>query len=283
MTADSTSGSDQAGFRERLANFIETPLFTYSVLTIIVINAITLGLATSPTVMGAIGGVLKFVDDAVLIIFIIELSLKGIAYGWRFFLNGWNIFDSIVVSFALLPATGDLTALRALRIVRAMRLLSIVPQMRQVIQALIGALPGMASVMTVLGVIYYIFAVMATRLFGHDFDVWFGTIGRSFYSLFQIMTLESWSMGIVRPVMELYPLAWLLFVPFIIMTAFAVLNLFIGLLVNSMQTAVEEEREDDMLKLRELIREENRAVSEEVQGLKENIERLRSELNKGAG
>jgi voltage-gated sodium channel len=99
----------------------------------------------------------------------------------------------------------------------------------------------MGSVFLLMALIFYIGAVIATKLFGMSFPEWFGTLGRSGYSLFQIMTLESWSMGIVRPVMEVYPLAWMFFVPFIMVTTFAVVNLLVGLIVNSMQDAHHEE------------------------------------------
>jgi len=99
-----------------------------------------------------------------------------------------------------------------------------------------------------MALIFYIGAVMATKLFGDTFPQWFGSLGDSAYSLFQIMTLESWSMGIVRPVMEIHPAAWAFFVPFIMVTTFAVVNLLVGLIVNSMQDAHHEEdvaRTDD--------------------------------------
>lgn len=268
------------GLQQRARQFIESNIVVNVILGVILFNAMTLGMATSSTIMGVIGPVLEVLDDIVIGIFIIELSIKFFAYRWRFFLSGWNIFDLAVVSFTLLPATGNLSVLRALRILRAMRLLSVLPQMREVVQALINALPGMASVLTVLGLVYYIFAVMATRLFGPDFPQWFGTLGESFYSLFQIMTLESWSMGIVRPVMEAYPLAWLLFVPFIILTAFAVLNLFIGLMVNSMQSVYEAEYKDEMAKHQDLVREESRLLMERIRANSETLKEMREENNR---
>ena len=115
------------------------------------------------------------------------------------------------------------------------------PSLRRVIEGLLNALPGMGSVFLLMVLIFYIGAVMATKLFGAAFPDWFGTLGKSGYSLFQIMTLESWSMGIVRPVMEVYPFAWLFFVPFILITAFAVMNLVVGLIVSTMQDAHAEE------------------------------------------
>ena len=250
--------------QERARKFVESKIVINVILGVIMFNAVTLGLATSARVMGAIGPILDVLDDVVIGIFVVELSIKFYAYRWRFFTSGWNVFDLAVVGFTLLPAAGNLSVLRALRILRAMRLLSALPQMREVVQALINALPGMASVLTVLGLVYYIFAVMTTRLFGKEFPQWFGTVSESFYSLFQIMTLESWSMGIVRPVMEIFPLAWLLFVPFIMMTAFAVLNLFIGLMVNSMQSVYEAEYKDEMAKHQDLVREESRLLMERI-------------------
>ena len=120
-------------------------------------------------------------------------------------------------------------------------MISVAPTLRRVVEGLLNALPGMGSVFLLMGVIFYIGAVMTTKLFGAAFPEWFGGLGRSAYSLFQIMTLESWSMGIVRPVMEVFPYAWLFFVPFILVTTFAVVNLVVGLMVNSMQDAHQAE------------------------------------------
>ncbi len=131
--------------------------------------------------------------------------------------------------------------LRALRILRVLRVISATPRLRRVVEGFITALPGMGSVFLLMALIFYIGAVMATKLFGDAFPEWFGDLGRSAYSLFQIMTLESWSMGIVRPVMEVFPWAWAFFVPFIMVTTFAVVNLLVGLIVNSMQDAHAEE------------------------------------------
>ena len=146
-----------------------------------------------------------------------------------------------IVATSLVPGAGNISVLRALRVLRVLRVVSAAPRMRRVVEGLVLALPGIGSVFLLMGLLFYIAAVMATNLFGPSFPDWFGTLGRSGYSLFQIMTLESWSMGIVRPVMEVYPLAWLFFVPFILLATFAVMNLLIGLIVNSMQDAHESE------------------------------------------
>jgi len=222
-----------------IQNFVEHTRFVQFITALILVNAITLGLETDQEITAKYGAVLFTIDRIILVIFTIELLLKMFAYRLGFFKSGWNIFDFVIVTIAWIPASGPLSVLRALRILRILRLLSVVPQMRRVVSALGHSIPGMASVVAVLCLLFYVSAVLTTKLFGTHPDPsmqeWFGTIGDSAYTLFQIMTLESWSMGIVRPTMEFFPLAWLFFVPFIIVTSFAVLNLFIGIIVDAMQ------------------------------------------------
>lgn len=225
------------GFRERLACWLDQPSVTNFILGVILFNAVLLGLETSDTVMGMTGPLIPALDSLCLAIFVVELLAKMLAHGARFWRRGWNIFDFIIVGVALVPGAQSLTVLRALRILRLFRVLSVAPSLRRVVEGFVSALPGMASVFVLMSVIFYIGAVMSTKLFGQSFPDWFGDIGLSAYTLFQIMTLESWSMGIVRPVMETYPYAWMFFVPFIVVTTFAVVNLLVGLIVNSMQDA----------------------------------------------
>tara|TARA_E500000178_G_C17021567_1_gene755879 strand:+ start:264 stop:1061 length:798 start_codon:yes stop_codon:yes gene_type:complete len=228
-----------------LKQFIEAKITNFFITFVIILNAITLGLETSPSVTSKIGNILTFLDKIALGIFVIELIIKLIVYRINFFKNGWNVFDFIIVSIALIPSSGSLSILRAFRIFRALRLLSVVPSMKKVIQAMFYAIPGIASVGTIILLIFYISSVLVTNFFGTRFEEWFGTIGNSMYSLFQIMTLESWSMGIVRPVMQEYPYAWVFFVPFILITTFAVLNLFIGIIVDAMQKQTDENESSD--------------------------------------
>lgn len=273
-----TQTQDDLSIRGRLRNFLEQPRVHNAILILIIFNAITLGIGTSKWVQGQMGGTLELIDRLVLSIFVLELALKLFAYGLSFFRNSWNIFDLFVVGVGLLPQTAGLSALRGLRVIRALRLLSVIPQMRAVVQALLDALPGMGAVIIMISIVFYVFGVMATIMYGAAFDEWFGTLGRSLYTLFQIMTLESWSMGVVRPVMEQFPMAWAFFVPFIVITAFSVLNLFIGLLVNTMQSAVEQDTEAEFEKLRELVRQETDQVDSHVLSLQEEVRALRAEL-----
>ena len=232
---------DFATTRQILADWLDRPRIRQFIIGVIIFNAILLGLETSPEVMGAAGTIILTLDWICLAIFVIEIALKLVAHGARFFRSGWNVFDFLIVGIAMMPATHGLSVLRALRILRVLRVISAAPRLRRVVEGFVTALPGMGSVFLLMGIIFYIGAVMATKLFGASFPEWFGTLGASFYSLFQIMTLESWSMGIVRPVMDVYPYAWLFLVPFIMVTTFAVVNLLVGLIVNSMQDAHAEE------------------------------------------
>jgi voltage-gated sodium channel len=277
---ETTDTEQNLSFRARLRAFLDQSRVHYAILTLIIFNAITLGLSTSDWMQAHFGGILKVTDQIILGIFVLELLLKLIAYGWGFFRNSWNIFDLFVVGVGLLPQNTGLSALRGLRVIRALRLLSVVPQMRAVVQALLDALPGMGAVVMMISIVFYVFGVMATIMYGAAFDVWFGTLGRSLYSLFQIMTLESWSMGIVRPVMEIFPMAWIFFVPFIVITAFSVLNLFIGLLVNTMQSAVEDETEAEFEQLRALVRAETDEVGLQISALTDEVRALKAELIK---
>ena len=233
--------SAPATLRARARHFAESNLFQRTILVIIMVNAIVLGIETSEAAMTSYGPLLVALDQIALTIFVAEILLKLYALGLGYFRNPWNLFDFTIIAIALLPVSEGFAVLRALRVLRAFRLISMVPKMRLVVQAFLKAIPGMGSIMLLMVLVFYVFAVMATKLFGGAFEDWFGSVGASLYSLFQIMTLESWSMGIVRPVMETFPFAWAFFIPFILVTTFAVLNLFIAVVVNSMQEVHEAE------------------------------------------
>jgi voltage-gated sodium channel len=239
-----TSSTATAGWRARLAHFVESPRVQQFIVALIVINAVTLGLETFPQVTARFGGVLHTLDTALLAVFVVELVLKLVGHGFRFFRSAWNIFDLVVVGIALLPATGGLSVLRALRVLRVLRLVSAIPKMRFVVESLARSLPGLGSIGFLLMIFFYVFAVMATKLFGPEFPQWFGSLFGSMFSLFQIMTLEGWA-DIAREVMARHALAWVFFLTFILLATFTVLNLFIAVIVNAMQeptSPVEHER-----------------------------------------
>lgn len=254
-----------------LKNLIENARFEQAIVVLIIINAITLGLETYPAAMNSFGAVLVVIDQLILAVFVAELLAKFAVYRTDFFKSPWRIFDLIVVGIALVPTAGAFSVLRALRILRVLRLVSVVPSLRKVIGGLLNALPGMGSIMLLLALVFYVFSVMATKLFGADFPDWFGSLGASAYSLFQIMTLESWSMGIVRPVMEMFPWAWMFFIPFIACTTFTVLNLFIGVVVSAMQ----KEHDEAAAGAREALHDENTIIIDELRQLRAEIAELK--------
>lgn len=256
-----------------LKRIVESARFQHFIVAVIVINAITLGLETSPTMMAQAGGLLLALDRAALIVFVVEIAMKLIVYRFGFFRSGWNVFDFTIVAITLAPVGEGFAVLRSLRILRALRLVSVIPSMRKVVSALLRAIPGMGSVVTLLLLVFYVAAVMTTKLFGSDFPEWFGSIGASFYTLFQVMTLESWSMGIARPVMEAHPFAWVFFVAFILLTTFAVLNLFIAIVVDAMSEVEHEEQ----AKTRDLVDVDHNEVLTELRALRAELVALRQE------
>jgi voltage-gated sodium channel len=253
-----------------LKSLIESRQFEWFITVLVVVNAITLGLETMPAVMAVAGGPLHFLDRLILVIFVVELIARFVVYRGRFFSDPWRVFDFLVVGIALMPATGNLSVLRALRILRVLRLISMVPSLRRVVGGLIGALPGMGSIVFLLALVFYVFSVMATNLFAASFPEWFGSIAASAYTLFQVMTLESWSMGIVRPVMEVYEWAWMFFLPFIVATSFTVLNLFIGIIVSAMQ----EEHEATATAERETMQDQQAEMLKELRALRREVAEL---------
>lgn len=262
----------------KVQQLVEKNWFSHSILVLILVNAILLGMETSTTVMQNFGTVILLADRALLTIFVLELILRIFAYRISFFKDPWSLFDFTVVAIALMPATGQFSVLRALRILRVLRLLSIVPSMRRVVSALLGSLPGLGSIAMVLVLIYYVFAVIATKLFGQAFPEWFGSLGASFYTLFQVMTLESWSMGISRPVMEQYPYAWAFFVPFILIATFTMLNLFIAIIVNTMQTFTDQEHASERAEDKKAEQAEQQLMHQQLADIKQELQALRAEL-----
>jgi|WetSurSiteA1Bulk_404760.scaffolds.fasta_scaffold27375_2 voltage-gated sodium channel len=267
-----------AGWQGRLRSFIDRPATQRTILALILLNALILGLETSPALMAAYGPLLLILDQAILGVFVVEIAARLLVHRLAFFRDPWSLFDFVVVGIALVPATGQLAVLRALRVLRVLRILTIVPSMRRVVGALLSAIPGLSSIALVLLLIYYVFAVIATNLFAATYPEWFGDIGRSLYTLFQIMTLESWSMGIARPVMANFPYAWAFFVPFILIATFTMLNLFVAIIVSAMQTYEEHDPRGTVAVVEQARDHIEADLHTEVRALREEIVELRQLL-----
>lgn len=254
----------------RLSAFVDSPKLERFIILLIVLNAITLGLETSQVIMAEYGGLLHVLDTIFLWIFVAELATRMAVKRGAFFRDPWNIFDFIVVGIALLPATGSLSVLRALRVLRLLRLVTAIPSLKRVVGGLISAVPGMGSIMLLMALIYYVFAVMGTKLFGATAPDQFGTLGATFYTLFQIMTFDDWSGGIAKPLMEKHAYAIAYIVIFILLSAFMMLNLFIGVVV----TALDEEKAADAPRLLHDPKE-TEAILMELKAIRAEMERLK--------
>ena len=261
-----------------LRRIVEDPRTDRVVMALIVFNAVTLGIETSHTAMDRFGPVLSAIDRMVVAVFVLELTARLIVQRASFFRDGWNIFDLIVVGIAVAPATEAFSVLRALRVLRLLRLITVVPTLRRVVGGLIASLPGMGSIFLLILLVYYVAAVMAVNLYGEEFPDLFGTLGRSLFTLFTIMTLEGWVEGVVKPIMEKHPYAWLFFIPFIIGTTFTILNLFIGVIVGAMQEEHEKVAKAELEAERDIIEEETAPVLRELKQVKAELAALRQEI-----
>lgn len=265
--------------RDKAKQFVEKKSFQNFIISLIILNAITIGMETSSEIMILFGSMLLLIDKIILAIFVIEILLKLYGYGFGFFKSGWNIFDFSIVAIALLPASGPLAILRALRIFRSLRLIKNVPKLRFIVESLFHSLPSLVWIFVLLSLVFYVFSVIGTKLFGADYPQWFGNLGASMFSLFQIMTLEGWA-EISRSIMEKYPLANIYFILFILLASYTTLNIFIAIVVNTMAEVQQKVSEDEISKIEEFIQDENEELKQNIRLIKEQVIRLEERLMK---
>lgn len=260
------------GIRNAMGNFVDHAYVQRFIVFVLVLNAATLGMDTSPEIMAKYGDLINTINTIIPVIFVVEVGTRWIARGRSFFKESWNVFDIVIISISFLPSGSAFSAIRALRILRVLHVISLVPRMRHVVAAMIRSLPQIGSILALLIVVSYISAVIVTHLYGADYPELFGTIGRSMLTLFQLMTLEGWAAEVVRPVMETHPYSVFLFIPYMLMTAFAILNLFTAVLVDSMQILQQNYTRDRA--------EEStvHAVTQEMLGVKADLQSLTNEV-----
>jgi len=259
---------------QTIKTFIEKAYFQNFIIALIILNGITMGLDTSKEIHAAYGSFIALFDIFVITVFTIEIALRIFIHRVSFFKDSWSIFDFIIVAISLVPAGSGFDIFRILRVLRLFRLVTVVPQMRKIVSALLGVIPGMFSIAALMALFFYIFAIMAVNLYGEAFPQWFGTLGESFYTLFQVMTLESWSMGIVRPVMEVYPSAWAFFIPFVFIATFVMINLIVAIVVDAM-AAINKEEEEHIMEQANINKER---LEKEIEALRGDIKALKEIL-----
>jgi voltage-gated sodium channel len=261
-----------------LRRFIDDPRTERVIMALIIVNAVVLGLETSQSLMATNGNLITWIDQAILAVFVVEIAARVAVHRLAFFRDPWSVFDFVVVGIALVPATETFSVLRAVRVLRVLRLITGIPTLRRVVGGLLAAMPGMVSIVFLIGILYYVFAVIATNLYGREFPELFGWLGASLFTLFTVMTLEGWVDGVVKPVMEKHPYAWIFFFTYIVVTTFMVLNLFIGVVVNAMQREHEKAEAAEREAEREMIEEEVGPMHQELRELKSEVLALRAEI-----
>jgi len=276
---DTARAGGGGSLREKVGGFVNSDGFRNAILAVIVFNAIALGLNTDRGLHARFGQIFAVLDVAVTLIFVCELAMKFYVDRLKFFKDGWNVFDFIIVfasvmSLASSTGVGVLRIFRVLRVIRVLRvfrLFSVVTELRRVVEAFLNAIPGMTAIIAVLLLMFYVSAVITTDLFGAKEPELFGSIGASFFTLFQIMTGDGWS-EVVRLLDDDFPWAWVFFVPFITLTSFAVLNMFIAVIVDSLQREQVRALEGvtaDIEQARQDIEEEIEEVSADVREIED--------------
>jgi voltage-gated sodium channel len=212
--------------------------FERLIIALIVLNGVLVGLETSTTVVAHAGGLIEWLHHLILAAFVAEVGIKlvAVAPAWRrYFGDSWNLFDFTIVVLSLLPFSGELAMIaRMVRLLRVLRLVSALPKLRLVVATLVHALPGMGHVLMLVALLFYIYAVAGYHLFhGTDPERW-GTLGAALLTLFQIATLEGWA-EVMYAAMETAPWAWVYFISFVIIGTFVMINLFIAVVINSLE------------------------------------------------
>ncbi|MEM6536862.1 MAG: ion transporter [Pseudomonadota bacterium] len=224
----------------RLRPIVQSATFQGVVITLILINAVILGLETMPSLKEPYGETLLFLDHVIIYLFLIEIIMRFLSDPKNYFRSGWNIFDCAVVAVSLPAMTSGLAAVRAFRVLRVLRVVTVIPRMRTVVAALFDSVPGIASVGVVLVLILYVFAVIAANLYGADHPDTFGNIFTAMYTLFTVMTLEGWR-EIADGVAVTHPNSWLFFLCFVLVATFTMLNLFVAIVVRVVEEDAEAE------------------------------------------
>lgn len=279
--------------KEKVKIFVESGPFTALIFALIALNTISLGIETF-TLPENITSALSTFNTVCLVIFILEILLKLYAYGMKFFKDGWNIFDTFIVLISIMPMITFLSSMRAFRIfrmfraLRALRMMKRLEKLRVIVQALLSALPSVGWVVVLLMIIYYVYAVIGTNLFSTISPDTFGTLWESLYTLFQI-TLADDLGEISRPLLASSGIsAVIYFVSFVILSAILVLNVIVGVVVDSVSeiknaTAKKEQQKEDRredvekaLGIKHKNKEQASDLLQEIHNLEQQLERVKS-------
>jgi voltage-gated sodium channel len=260
-------------------------VFTTTILSLIVLAGVLVGLETSSAIVARWGGLLHGLDRFILAVFVIELAIRLVASGprwWRFFLDGWNLFDAAIVLVCLLPLHAEFAAvLRLARVLRVLRLVTRLPKLQVLVVALLKSIPSMGYVGLLLLLHFYIYAIIGVFLFGRADPEHFGSLPKAFLALFQIVTLEGWA-DLLKTQIDARATdagsgstfgTVLYFVSFILLGTMIILNLLIGVIMNAMQEAHEEHENQQPPDAARLLKQ----ISSQLEELRRQVARLESD------
>ncbi|KGD66040.1 ion transport protein [Alcanivorax nanhaiticus] len=221
---------------EQLRRLEASPLFQGSVIAIIILSALTIG-ANTYSLPPLFTNILGLLDNAITIFFLVEILFRFSVHAdkKRFLLDGWNLFDTLVVIGSLVPLDNSEVVLlgRLLRVFRVLRLVSVVPELRFLINSLLKAIPRMGYIALLMFIIFYIYAAMGSMFFADIDETLWGDVAIAMLTLFRVATFEDWT-DVMYATMDTYPLSWLYYLTFIFLTAFVFLNMMIGAILEVM-------------------------------------------------
>ncbi|MBQ9274749.1 MAG: ion transporter [Succinivibrio sp.] len=231
---------------EHLRNIVLSDMFNNFILIVIIINAVALGFLTSRNFNPEFRHLMIIIDHVAIGIFVVEMFLKIYCLKWEFFKNPWNVFDLTVTALSLVPITDHRSVLSCFRFLRVLRIISAIHRLSKQLNSLLKSLNSIFWLIVLAGIFFYIYSVVGTTLFASYNPEYFGNFGASAFTLFQMMTLESWASVIARPTMEHEPLFGIYFVSFIVIETYIILNLFITILIEAVtrQYAEDDERRE---------------------------------------
>jgi voltage-gated sodium channel len=282
----------RASFAQTAGRLVESDAFTYFIAGVILLNAAVLGLETYDGIDRDAGAALDLANDVFLAIFVVELLLRFASYGSRpqdFFRSGWNVFDLLVVGAAFVPGLSkNSTLLRLARLARVVRVVRLLPDVRVLMLAMARSIPPMLSLAVLAGLVLYVYAMVGWMIFGDEDPERWGDIGQALLTMFVLLTLENFP-DVLEDGMAIEPWSWVFFVSFALLAAFILLNVLIGVVINSMEEAREIELENERKALAKLRAEPgyeeplvDTALEERVVALKVALDELERELKLAA-
>lgn len=242
--------------------------------SVIILNAIVLGILTDRSLTAEQIFLLEAVDKACLVIFVIELVAKLLVYRKNFWSDAWNIFDFVVVASSIIFISSSVSIIRAFRIFRLLKALAEFPELQILVSAMLKAIPSMSWALVLLFIIFYIFAVFGSALYGDNFPELFGGVGGSMFTLFQVMTFESWATAVARPIMEVQPYAWIYFLVFILLTSITLLNVMVGIVVEAVGTISEAAKKKQAAKEAAKAKSEGYEADEVEKEIRKHFEQI---------